>query len=370
MNNDQHLTSNDRWSQLPDFPWDLLAPYAEKARQFPGGVIDLSVGTPVDHTPRVVIDALIEYANAPGYPTTAGMPELIETIRIWSERTLNAPSDIGILPTIGSKEIIAMLPMLLGCGSADHIVIPEIAYPTYAVGVIAAGAKFTATDTPESLDLPVAVVWLNSPSNPTGSVMSADRLRELIAWAQSHNVVLISDECYFELGWDEQPISILDKSINGGNVTGLLAVHSLSKRSNMAGYRFGFMAGDPQLVSQVLATRKHLGMMVPTFVQRAAIAAYSDSAHVQEQRNRYSARREVLRAALIDYGFDIRHSQAGLYLWATLGEDCWKTVDRLANIGILATPGVFYGEKAVDFVRFALTASDFDVDQAVIRLAS
>jgi succinyldiaminopimelate transaminase len=363
------LTANGGRAQLPDFPWDLLAPFGDKARQFPDGLIDLSVGTPVDPTPITVRDALAENANAPGYPTTAGTPELIGTIRSWAVSTLHAPSDIGVLPTIGSKEIIAMLPTLLGCGEGDHVVIPAVAYPTYAVGAIVAGATFTATDSPELVDQSVAITWLNSPSNPTGAVLSAERLRELVSWAQSHQVTLISDECYFELGWDEQPISILDQSINGGNTTGLLAVHSLSKRSNMAGYRFGFVAGDQQLVAKSLATRKHLGMMVPTFVQHAALAAYSDPSHVQEQRSRYAYRREVLWAALASYGFDIHHSEAGLYLWGTLGENCWDTVGRMAELGILATPGVFYGENAVNFVRFALTATDSDIDQAVSRLA-
>jgi succinyldiaminopimelate transaminase len=324
----------------------------------------------VDPTPVSVIDALVTHANAPGYPTTAGTPELIEVIQGWAVDTLHAPAGIGVLPTIGSKEIIAMLPSLLGCGPGDQVVIPEIAYPTYAVGAIAAGAKFTSTDSPELLDQPVDLVWLNSPSNPTGAVIGKERLRELVSWAQARGVILISDECYFELGWDEQPISILDQSVNNGDITGLLAVHSLSKRSNMAGYRFGFVAGDQGLVSNLLATRKHLGMMVPAFVQQAALAAYSDTSHVEVQRSRYERRHELLWAALVDYGFDIRHSQAGLYLWGTLGENCWKTVDRLADLGILATPGDFYGENAPNFVRFALTAVDADIDQAVSRLRS
>ncbi len=323
----------------------------------------------MDPTPISVVKALAEYANAPGYPATAGIPELIETIRGWAVDTLHAPATIGVLPTIGSKEIIAMLPSLLGCGPTDQVVIPEIAYPTYAVGAIAAGSTFIATDSPELVDKPVAVVWLNSPSNPTGAVMGVERLRELVSWAQARNVILISDECYFELGWDAQPISLLDKSVNDGNMTGLLAVHSLSKRSNMAGYRFGFVAGDQDLIANLLATRKHLGMMLPTFVQYAAIAAYSDVSRVQEQRSRYERRRELLWAALVGYGFDIRHSEAGLYLWGTLGENCWETVDRLADLGIIATPGDFYGENSGEFVRFALTASDSDIDRAVQRLA-
>lgn len=360
--------STNRWDALPDFPWDLLAPFADRARSHPQGVIDLSVGTPVDPTPAVVTTALADSANAPGYPTTAGLPELADSIGQWSRDVLNAPEGLGVLPTIGSKEVIAALPSLLGLGPGDQVAIPEIAYPTYAVGVIAAGATFIATDTPESIDQPISLVWVNSPSNPTGAVLSADRLREIVEWARSHNTLVFSDECYFELGWDTQPVSILDRAVNGGDVAGLIAVHSLSKRSNMAGYRFGFLAGDPAIVDRLLGIRKHLGMMVPTFVQRAAIAAYTDSQHVREQRQRYASRRAILWEALTDFGFDIHHSQAGLYLWATRGEDCWASVDRFADRGIVVTPGEFYGEKGSEFVRVALTATDAQVSEAANRL--
>lgn len=359
-----------RWDVLPDFPWDLLAPFSERARQHPQGAIDLSVGTPVDPTPEVVTQALALRANAPGYPTTAGLSELTNTIVSWAQSVLGSPSGIGVLPTIGSKEVIAALPSLMGCGPGDDIAIPEVAYPTYAVGVLAAGANVIATDTPETSEAPISLVWINSPSNPTGAVLSAHRLREIIEWARSHNALVVSDECYFELGWDAQPVSILDEKVNGGDVTGLVAVHSLSKRSNMAGYRFGFLAGDPEIVSTVLGIRKHLGMMVPTFVQHAAIAAYADSQHVLEQRGRYAARREILRQAFTDFGFEIHHSQAGLYLWATEGENCWRSVERCAELGIVVTPGEFYGEKGTEFVRIALTATDSEVAEAARRLTS
>jgi len=355
---------------LPDFPWDTLAPYVKKAREHPGGAIDLSVGTPVDPTPEVVVRALQAHANAPGYPTTIGIPELGESVLKWAHNVLNAPRGTAFLPTIGSKEIVAGLPNLLGFGPGDAIVIPEIAYPTYAVGVIATGANLTVTDFPESVEQPVSMVWLNSPSNPTGAVLSEDRLREIITWAQSNGVIVVSDECYFELGWDQAPTSILDVAVNGGDLTGLLAVHSLSKRSNMAGYRFGFIAGDAELISRLLGIRKHLGMMVPTFVQHAAIAAYRDDREIITQRERYQARREILRSAFDAVGFDIRHSEAGLYLWATRGSDCWESVAELAELGIVATPGAFYGEKGVNFIRIALTATDADVAEAAHRLNS
>lgn len=360
----------DRWSGLPDFPWDQLAPYVQRARAHIGGAIDLSVGTPVDPTPDPVREALAAHSNAPGYPTTMGIPELSATIVGWMQRVLNSPSSIGFMPTIGSKEVVASLPNLVGVGIGDTVVIPEIAYPTYSVGGIAVGANVIATDFPEDISQRVSMAWINSPSNPTGAVMDPQRLTELVRWAQSHQVILISDECYFELGWDQRPYSILDRDINGGDLTGLLAVHSLSKRSNMAGYRFGFLAGDQEIVERVLGVRKHLGMMVPTFVQHAAIAAYSDSTHVEHQRERYRARRELLLAALGRAGFEISDSQAGLYLWASKKENCWLTVADLADRGIVVTPGIFYGSAGADFVRIALTATDSDIDSACERLTA
>jgi succinyldiaminopimelate transaminase len=360
----------DRWSQLPDFPWDTLAPFAQTAGSHPDGIIDLSVGTPVDPTPQVIQQALAAASNAPGYPTTAGIPQLSTAFINWAVANLGAPADIAVLPTIGSKELVAALPNLLGLGAGEVVVIPEIAYPTYLVGGIAAGCKVIATDSPELLTEAVSMVWLNSPSNPTGEVLSLQRLQEIVRWGQANGVVIASDECYFELGWDAEPVSILDQRVHGGNLTGLLAVHSLSKRSNMAGYRSGMLAGDPELVNKILGIRKHLGMMVPTFVQNAATAAYQDAAHVREQKARYHSRRAALRGALTQAGFDIRHSEAGLYLWATQENDCWESVSTLAAMGILVTPGAFYGAKGQKFVRVALTATDEAVSNAVARLAN
>jgi succinyldiaminopimelate transaminase len=360
----------DRWSQLPDFPWDTLAPFAEIARAHPDGIIDLSVGTPVDPTPEVIQRALAAASNAPGYPTTAGIPELAAAFINWAVMNLGAPAEIAVLPTIGSKEFVAALPNLLGLSAGDVVVIPEIAYPTYLVGGMAAGCEVIASDSPELLNQPVSMVWLNSPSNPTGEVLSVQRLQELVQWGQANGVVIASDECYFELGWDAEPVSILDQRVHGGNLTGLLALHSLSKRSNMAGFRFGMLAGDPEVVNRILGIRKHLGMMVPTFVQYAAIAAYQNVAHVREQKARYHSRRAALRDALNQAGFDIRHSEAGLYLWATQDKDCWESVAQFAAMGILVTPGAFYGESGRNFVRVALTATDEAVNIAVARLAN
>jgi succinyldiaminopimelate transaminase len=356
-------------STLPDFPWDLLEPAKAVAAEHPGGIVDLSVGTPVDPVPPLIRQALYDAADAPGYPLTAGSPALRAAISSWTSRFCGAPDGVGVLPTIGSKELVAWLPTLLGVGAGDVVVIPSVCYPTYEVGVRLAGATLVRSDSVVALGpARVRMIWINSPSNPTGRVLPPEHLRKVIAWARERGAIVASDECYISLGWETTPVSVLSPDVCGDDVTGVLAVHSLSKRSNLAGYRAGFVAGDPRLVGELLAVRKHAGMMVPAPVQAAMIAALGDESHVTEQRDRYAARRTALLAALQAAGFDVSHSEAGLYLWASRGEDCWKTVDWLAERGILAAPGVFYGPSANQHIRIALTATDERVAAAADRL--
>lgn len=277
-----------------------------------------------------------------------------------------------MLPTIGSKELVAWLPTLLGVRPGDVVVIPQVCYPTYEVGAKLAGAEVVRSDSLTAVgpDPRVKLIWINSPSNPTGKVLPAEHLRKVVAWGRERGVTVVSDECYLSLGWDTTPVSVLSDEVTGGDYTGVLAVHSLSKRSNLAGYRAGFVGGDPALVAELLAVRKHSGMIVPAPVQAAMVAALTDETHVAEQRDRYAARREILRSALVKAGFEISHSEAGLYLWATRDEDCWTTVNQLAERGILAAPGAFYGPAAAKHVRIAMTASDERVAAAADRLAS
>lgn len=332
-------------------------------------MIDVSVGTPVDPTPEIVQRALAGASNAPGYPTTAGTLEVRSACAGWLQRRLSvAVEPTSIIPSIGSKELVAWLPTLLGLGPDDHVVLPRIAYPTYAVGAVLAGCRMTATDEPEQV-ADASLIWINSPGNPTGRVLGAARLAEIVQHARSIGAVVASDECYAELGWDADPVSVLDPGACAGSHDGLLAVHSLSKRSNLAGYRFGFVAGDPALVARILEVRKHAGMMTPAPIQAAAAVAFADDAHVDAQRERYRARREIMRAALRAAGFTIEHSQAGLYLWCTRDEPCWDTVAWFADRGIVVTPGDFYGEAGRRHVRVALTACDADVQAFARRLA-
>ena len=365
---------------LPEFPWDSLAPYKERASVVSGGLVDLSVGTPVDPTPAVVQEALRAASDAPGYPLTYGTADLREAVAGWFLRRRGVP-DVdpdGVMPTIGSKELVAWLPSLLGLGAGDLVGFPGIAYPTYDVGARLAGATPVVVDGLAALGPLTAattpkLLWLNSPGNPTGRVLGVEHLAKVVAWAREHGVVVASDECYAELDWRpdaDAPTtpSILDPRVTGGSHDGLLAVYSLSKQSNLAGYRAAFVAGDPALVRRVLEVRKHAGMMMPWPVQRAMLAALGDDAHVAEQKARYAGRRERLTRALTGAGFRIDHSEAGLYLWSTRGEDAHATLGWLADRGILAAPGTFYGPAGRHHVRVALTADDERVDAVVARL--
>ncbi|MFE0105628.1 succinyldiaminopimelate transaminase [Streptomyces sp. NPDC059009] len=363
-------TLNDR---LPAFPWDKLEPFKATARAHPGGIVDLSVGTPVDPVPELVQKALTAASDSPGYPTVWGTAELRDAIAGWCERRLGARgvTHQNVLPVVGSKELVAWLPTQLGLGPGDVVAYPRLAYPTYEVGARLARAEYvTYGDDPTALDpTNLKLLWLNSPSNPTGRVLSKEELTRTVAWAREHGVLLFSDECYLELGWEAEPVSVLDEEVCGGSFEGIVAVHSLSKRSNLAGYRAAFIAGDADVLGDLLQIRKHGGMMTSAPTQAATVAALGDDAHVHEQRARYVARRTALRDALVGHGFRIEHSEASLYLWATRDESCWDTVAHLAELGILVAPGDFYGPAGDRFVRVALTASDERVAEAVERLS-
>ncbi|MFJ3717315.1 bifunctional succinyldiaminopimelate transaminase/glutamate-prephenate aminotransferase [Streptomyces sp. NPDC090057] len=359
--------------RLPAFPWDKLEPYKKTAAAHPGGIVDLSVGTPVDPVPELIQKALVDAADSPGYPTVWGTPALRDAITGWLERRLGA-RDVThrhVLPIVGSKELVAWLPTQLGLGPGDKVAYPRLAYPTYEVGARLARAGYEVYDDPRDLDpANLRLLWLNSPSNPTGKVLSKGELTEIVAWARAHGVLLVSDECYLELGWEADPVSVLHPDVNGGSYDGIVAVHSLSKRSNLAGYRAAFVAGDPAVLGPLLEIRKHGGMMTSAPTQAAVVAALGDDEHVRVQRERYAARRALLREALLGHGFRIEHSEASLYLWATRDESCWGTVAHLAGLGILVAPGDFYGEAGDRFVRVALTATDERVRAAVERLAA
>lgn len=360
---------------LPDFPWDSLAPHAVTARAHPQGIVDLSVGSPVDPTPEVVREALRTATDAHAYPQVAGTPALRAAIADWYARRRGVAGldDRHVLPTIGSKELIAGLALWLGLGPGDTIVHPRAAYPTYALGAALVGAQVLASDDPAEWPASTRLVWLNSPGNPDGAVLGVDALRAAVDRGRELGALVAGDECYAELGWEgewaEAPTpSVLDPRVTGGSLDGVLSVYSLSKQSNLAGYRAGFVAGDPRVVAELLAVRKHAGLMPPAPVQEAMRVALADDAHVAEQKARYAARRAVLAPALEAAGFTVDRSEAGLYLWVTRGESAEATVAWFAERGVLVAPGSFYGEAGAQHVRVALTTTDEGARAAAGRL--
>ena len=359
---------------VPDFPWDALVPFGDRARQHPGGIIDLSVGSPVDPTPALIRDALKAATDAHAYPQVAGTPALREAIVEWYSRRrgVHDLTVANVLPSIGSKELIAWLPLMLGIGEGDVVVHPSVAYPTYAIGAALAGATALASDDPAEWPANTKLIWINSPGNPDGRVLDVETMKTMVARARELGAVIAGDECYAELNWasDEPTPSILDPRVIGGDRNSVLSVYSLSKQSNLAGYRAGFVAGCSDLIAELLGVRKHAGLIPPAPVQAAMIAALGDEQHVAVQRELYRSRRDRMKAAVEAAGFTIDHSEAGLYLWATRGQDAWQTVADLAEIGLLVVPGTFYTDGAPQHVRIALTVSDADVDTAVERLST
>lgn len=362
------------FDRLPEYPWESLKPYAAKAATHPQGKIDLSVGSPVDPTPQIIQDALDAASNAPGYPSTAGSLEFRNAVVEWfaRRRGVEGLDPAQVMPTIGSKELISWLPLLMGLGPGDVVVQPTVAYTAYVVGAALCGAEIISEDDPNKWPVNSKLVWLNSPGNPDGRVLSKAELKAAVIRGRELGALVASDECYAELGWDEwegkTTPSILDPEVCDGSHEGVLAVYSLSKQSNMAGYRAAFAVGSSTLVKGLVNLRMHSGLNTPEPAQRAMIAALGDESHVKAQKAIYRARREVLLDAIKAYGFDVADSEAGLYLWATLGEDCWKTVDRMAELGIVVVPGAFYVLGESNYVRFSITATDSDIAEGASRL--
>jgi len=363
------------FDRLPEYPWQQLKPFAAKAALHTHGAVDLSIGSPVDPTPFVIQQALDNASNAPGYPSTAGTPEFRKAVVDWFARRRNVPglNANQVMPTIGSKEFISWLPLMLGLGAGDVVVQPEAAYTAYAVGAALCGAEIVSQDDPALWPDNAKLIWLNSPGNPDGKVLDVEFLKTAVARAREIGALLASDECYAELGWSgkwatEVIPSILDPRVIGADMSGVLAVYSLSKQSNLAGYRAAFAVGEESLVKAIVNLRMHSGMITPWPVQQAMTVALGDDDHVDHQRELYRARRDVLLPAVRDYGFEVSHSEAGLYLWATLGEDCWATVDRMAELGIVVVPGSFYGDPKSQHVRFSITATDAAIAEGAARL--
>jgi len=361
----------------PPYPYDRLADALAVAATFPGGAIDLSVGTPVDAPPAVVAEALADSSTARSYPPSIGTPALRRSAAAWLERRFGAVVDpvTEVAACVGSKELVAGVPQWLRLRdpSRDTVLYPAVSYPTYAMGATLAGCRAVPVPVDDRWRLDLDAVdpadaeralclWVNTPGNPAGGL---DDLATVAAWGREHDVPVFSDECYIEFTWDGPGRTILRHGTEG-----VVAVHSLSKRSNLAGARVGFYAGDPELVDYLREVRKHAGFMVPGPVQAAAVAAFDDDTHVEVQRERYLRRLQALQKGLAAVGVPVDLPGGAFYLWARAPDgDAWALTRRLAEVaGIVVSPGEFYGPAGSGHIRVAAVADDEQTELAVGRL--
>jgi succinyldiaminopimelate transaminase len=354
----------------PPYPYDRLADLQVAGARLEGGLVDLSIGTPCDPPPQVVVDALARSGAERGYPPSIGSSAYRDAAAAWLARRLGVTVDpvTELAACIGTKELVAGIPQWLRLRTPDRdtVLYPAISYPTYAMGATLAGCRAvpyrTLADVEPADAARALCLWVNSPANPTG------QLTDLVAaagWGRERGVPVLSDECYVEFTWDGPPRSVLEAGSGG-----VLAVHSLSKRSNLAGVRAGFYAGDAELVRYLSEVRKHAGFMVPGPVQAAAIAAWGDDAHVDEQREVYRRRLELARSALASIGVAAPSPGGAFYLWAPApAGDAWALARLLAEKGgALVSPGEFYGPDGADHVRVAVVQPDERLELVATRL--
>ena len=372
------------------YDWSRIASYKRTAKAAFGGMIDLSVGSPVDPVPQSVRAALADASNDPnayGYPATVGTADLRAAISEWFRDCRGVDLDAcgaTVVPTVGSKEAVALMASLLHFGAGDVIVQPTVSYPTYEIGTQLAGATVLKVDDVADVDswqhvTGVRAVWVNSPCNPTGKVLSTSQMASIVAAAREIGAVVLSDECYALMTWDK-PLTddgsltdiaapcALNDTVCGSSAHGVLTLYSLSKQSNMAGYRTAFIAGDPELINPMIAYRKQIGQIIPGPVQSAMAAGLRDHASVCQQHDRYRDRLGTLVSALRAYGYATNLPDGALYVWVKAKSgDCWRDMAALAELGIIASPGEFYGAPA--YLRFSATASDKAIADAAERLA-
>jgi len=360
----------------PPYPYDRLDPLRALAAEHDGGAVDLSIGTPCDPPPDAVVEALAA-ADARGYPASNGTPPYREAVAGWLHRFLGVdlpPEQVAAC--IGTKELVAGMPQWLRLRTPDRdtVLHPAISYPTYEMGAILAGCRAVPVpvrddwtvdlDAIDEADAARALcLWVNTPGNPAGGL---DDLGAAAAWGRARGVPVLSDECYVAFTWDGPPRTILHHGTDG-----VLAVHSLSKRSNLAGGRAGSYAGDAELVAYLREVRKHAGFMVPSPVQAAAVAALADEDHVDRQRERYRDRLGALQAAMAGIGIDAPMPGGGFYLWVPAPDgDAWALTERLArDAGAIVSPGEFYGDAGRGHVRIAAVQPDDRIALVVDRLA-
>jgi succinyldiaminopimelate transaminase len=372
----------------PDYPYDRLDPAREAAARHPGGLVDLSIGTPTDPPPEVALAELARSeadgdrdGSARGYPASIGSVELRQAVALWMKERLGAAVPLDALAIcVGTKEFVATVPqwLKLRTPGRDTVLYPAISYPTYEMGALLAGLRPVPVPVDEQWCVDLGAIdpadadralmlWVNTPGNPAGGL---DDLPAAAEWGQAHGVPVFSDECYAEFTWAGPPRTILGAGGGADGLDGVVAVHSLSKRSNMAGMRVGWYGGDRQLVAYLREVRKHAGFMVPGPVQRAAAAALADQEHVEVQRGRYLERLIRARDVLAAIGVECALPGGGFYLWAPApGGDEWAWVDWMAEkAGVIVSPGSFYGERGAGYARLAMVAPTEQLELVASRL--
>jgi succinyldiaminopimelate transaminase len=366
---------------VPDYPYDRLDVSREAAARLPGGVVDLSVGTPTDPPPPAALEVLARAEGARGYPPSIGTLELRQAVQQWEKDALGAEVPLeAVAVCVGTKEFVAGVPHWCHLRNPvrDTVLYPAVSYPTYEMGAQLAGLRAVAVPVDASWRIDLSAVaeedaaralmlWVNTPGNPAGGL---DDLRSVAAWGLEHDVLVFSDECYADYTWDGPPRTILGHGDGTSRLGGVVAVHSLSKRSNLAGLRVGWYTGDPEVVGYLRELRKHAGFMVPGPVQQAAVAALGDPSHVKEQRNRYWNRLVRAREILSGLGVECGLPAGGFYLWAAAPDgDGWAWTQWLAERGgVLVSPGSFYGQTSAGFVRLAMVAPVERLDLVAERL--
>ena len=361
----------------PPYPYDRLDELKPLGAHHDGGIVDCSIGTPMDAPPPGVIAALGNSNAERGYPPSIGTPEFREAVATWTSHRLGCELDPAkeIAAAVGTKEFVVGLPhwMKLRRPDRDTVLYPAVSYPSYEMGAVLAGCRAVPVpvDTNWTIRLDAIsaedrsralLLWVNTPGNPAGGLDDLDAAAE---WGRSHHIPVFSDECYCEFTWDGPPRTILST----GN-QGVVAVHSLSKRSNLAGVRVGFYAGDPELVDYLREVRKHAGFMVPGPAQAAAVAALSDQEHVNHQREIYLDRLHRLANVMTAMGVETTIPRGGFYLWLPAPDgDAWAFTRQLVEqIGLLVSPGEFYGSAGTNYVRIAAVQPDEKIEQLEQRV--
>jgi succinyldiaminopimelate transaminase len=366
------VTINPAFAELGGYPLARLQDLANELREDGQVVHDFSIGDPDEPTPEPIRRALVDgLGPVSRYPTAAGKRAVRDAIAGWLRRRhgVAVDPDTDVLPSAGSKEAVFHLPLAVvdPTGPRRRVVWGDPGYPVYDRGTLFAGGishpvtltheddwRLELSELPADVLAETCIAWVNYPHNPTGASVDLDYYRRQLAVAREHDILLCSDECYQEIWFDTPAPSALE-ACDDGDLTHLLVFVSLSKRSGMTGYRAGGIVGDPELIRRLRLLRPNLGTAPQDFVQDAAVAAYGDQTHVDERRQVFRAKRQVVLGFLAEAGIEVSRSDATFYVWfrAPGGDDA-AYAEALVKERIVASPGRAFGPGGAGWLRLAL----------------